>query len=315
MNVCQKIIPVCLAIMPALVGTPAKAEIQFWADYKGHASLIHQAKGDHPVVVLENGKKVVPTLSSMRLVPVSLKDGQVAPGWIFATKDRAMTSSVTFTDVPNSSFNHELHLSFLLETTTPLRNVFAVVYINSESGDRGCLVREVGDMKAFSRGSVSFDLRADHDLGETRYFFYVFSDGKELRQPLEVSNGFLASVINEVMRRGRAATTPLPAPHLTFPPRGIAENAGKIPVEIKINGIGQVLSAKTDDQVPKAITDAVVEAVKNWWFIPEKDSRGDCTFRVEVDLSKIRNWSNEAVVLMSKPSARPAEPALHQSNP
>lgn len=99
--------------------------MQLWADYKGKACLVHQAKGARLVVRLDNGKKVVPTLSTMRLVSTSIKEGQIALDWIFVTKDRASTASMQFYDVPNASFNHELHLSFLLETTTPLQNVTA----------------------------------------------------------------------------------------------------------------------------------------------------------------------------------------------
>ncbi len=185
-----QVFALCAASLLAHTAYPIAGEVCFRANYKGESCLIRRARNDNPVVVLKDGKTATPDLSTMGLFPVDSNEAQAAPDWIYVDKDKAETSSLTVVGEGMAPINNEMRMRFLLEAPKALKNVFVVVFIDSEKGGRGCLVREVGDMRAFASEKVTFAMRLTREIGQARYFVYVFADGKELRQQLRYPEAF-----------------------------------------------------------------------------------------------------------------------------
>lgn len=293
-----RLLALCVASLLAYTAYPIMGEVRFQARHNGTTYTIQRARNDKPVVVLPNGKTATPDLNTMGLFPVAGPETQVAPDWIYVDTDKAESSSLTIIGEGTTPINNELRLRFLLEAPTALKNVFAVVYIDSEHGGRGCLVREVGDMVAFKREKVAFEMRLNRNLGRTRYDVYVFADGKELRQQLRIPNAFEARIAAETWLRKRANETPLPQPYLTFAPRGIKKSTGRVLADVSTDRAGRVCAVIVKEGASPDEIGKIVEAVSQWWFVPTRDSALGDEFRVSLDLSALARWSGEAVQVL-----------------
>jgi len=283
------------------VATSLYAESRFQANYHGATYVVRKAKSNRPVVILENNKEAIPELASMLLVKLAPSAGQAAPGWVFLDRETAVSNSLTLTNNQSTSLNNELHLKFHLESPLPLKNVFVVVYIETESGSKGCLVQDAGNMKAFSNRTIAFDMNLAQKPGNWTYRVHVFSDGLELRHQLLDPNEFsyqIASAALATPSTGIRAKNP--TPYLTFPPRGTGRAKDKVTVNLAINQYGSVASAKIGEEVPKKLAEAVLEAVRNWWFIPGANVKANESFSVVIDLTKLQEWSNQSFELTPK---------------
>jgi len=280
------------------LATSLHGESRFQANYHGATYVVRKAKGNHPLVVLENNKEVVPELNSMTLVNLPPETGQAAPKWIFVDRDTVKSSSMVLAENQSTPLNNEFHLKFYLESTLPLKNVFAVIYIETESGAKGCLVQDAGNMKAFSTRTIAFDMNLARNPGKWTYFVHLFSDGFELRHQLLDQNEFNRQ-ISVAIRTDPVAKnkTESPVPYITFPPRGTGRSKDKVTVDLSISRNGSVGSAKVRGDIPPKLADSILEAVRFWWFIPGTKAEVNQSFSVVIDLSKLDEWSNESVHL------------------
>lgn len=269
-------------------------EVRFQAKYKGTVYPIRLARGDEPAVILPTGKVVKPVLDSMELVPVGPANAQTRPDWLYIDTLKAEHSSATDINA-GGSFNHELDLRFVVEATKPLPNVFLVAFVTTQRGPRGLLVQEVGDLAAFSRREVDFQLRLAGDFGAMNYRIYAFSDGRELRQPLRTPDGFTPAVAQAVKGLQAASSSALPVPYLCFPPRGLNATTGSVNVDVSINSAGAVTTLVVDPALPDLERRKIADAVRYWWFVPGRGPKGDNRFRIEIDLSDLKNWNDQCV--------------------
>lgn len=292
-----------MRLIPALLfttglmfsATRVHADAEFTAAYNEVSYLIESARDEKPLVNC-GGKLVVPRMETMRLVQKDvdyLAEG--FPQWAYVRKVKAEVSSIRFVD-SNSTLNSELYLEFLITAPTALKNVYVAIYLDGGPGQRGIVVRDVGNLKQWETGSVKAMFQVDNNNPGFNYNVFVFSNGREMYTDFKNSSTFLTNFYRAVWSARKDGSNEKMRLLYSFLPQESRRAKKDVTARVCIRQNGSVETVKVISE-DKKLVKSVENAVMNWWFAPPANTTEKTNWDVVLHLTQWKTWSDQSIEL------------------
>jgi TonB family protein len=175
-------------------------------------------------------------------------------------------------DGGSGSTNNRLKVSLTFESPVGLENAFVVLDMNTDAG-KALFLWGIGTLRPGDPSRISVALPSSVDLGASRYFVHVFSNGAEvLNSTMDL--GYINAWYESMMRKRIEGVTNqalgvMVHPSPIYPPalkkRGIK---GKAVISVNVTSTGFVLDAALKSATDPAFGQAALVAVRQWWFLP-----------------------------------------------
>lgn len=251
----------------------APAQHYLAVDDGGKALVVVAADGTRPMV-LKGGK-----LTTVRSARFALGEGGQYLTCHVAVRHVMVETSSLLLDGSASEINKDFHFKGELETGFPLANVFLVIVLNPDFGDKSLFLYEVGKLEPREPRwiDVAFPMVAGNNPG--KYELYLFSGGRELLQTL-MPLGLVESVLDRLVRERlkdvrEASVQPFIGPAPEYPKalfkKGIE---GSATVVFTIGPNGGVLDPAVSEASQPEFGEAAMAVIRQWRFLPKvKDGR------------------------------------------
>jgi protein TonB len=264
---------------------------------------IVEVRGETPYVEL-NGKEVAVPASRIKFYPSNgpfpYSEGD-PPAWVFSSNAETRRKRLDNVELcETQGVNRVLEFSVYLESPTLLKKVWILIRFADDTGDRTTILHEVGTLQPFKRTLVTVEKRPFPDFyADPHVDWNVFANGREVFHSMmgsEILVPAMSSIVSHVREGAKNLET---EPYLTFPPRDSSTATNPVKLELDIDRRGSVTNASVADSSDPQIEKSLLDAVKQWWFLPKcVDGRSvDCQASVLVDLPKWKTWSNGCVTL------------------
>ena len=228
-----------LAVAGAAGTVSVPAQSLLYAEHNGQFSLVTQVNRDTPMVVVGD-KLEAGSNTRFALRPVE----RFAPYYVMV-RDLELTSrSMEFVGAPKD-LNNEFDFRAEFESGYRLPNVFVVVEISGEGGDKSLLVREVGDLAPREPVRIAYRAQLDQKIGPFRYHLHVYSNGPEVfssKLPKGVRERALNKMVAEkLMGMTNSDPQPLVGPQPLYP-KTLAEKrvSGSATVSFVVTPAGMI---------------------------------------------------------------------------
>jgi TonB family protein len=242
------------------------------ADDNGTLRAVLAAKGSSALVE-KNGK-----LEEIQARRFALRDvPEYLPVFISI---RDVDVRVTYEQMGGAgSFNNNFHLSAKVESAYALRDVFIVLFIESQSGRKAMFLNEIGTLEPNRSTPLVLFVPMDEPLGSGNYSLHLFSGGAEVLQstiPYLAREDALNKMVDRRVKNVDASapkyfTGPAPEYPAALEKAGVK---GQAVVSIRIAANGEVHDPVVKSATDPAFGQAALTAITSWRFLPRvKDGR------------------------------------------
>lgn len=275
--------------------TRVNADAEFTASYNGVPYLVESANGDQPLVNC-GGKLVVPKMETMCLVQKDvnyLTEG--FPKWAYVKKVLAELSGINLID-GGATLNSELRLEFSITAPTALENVYAAIYLDGGTGQRGIVVRDVGDLKQWGTGTIKAAFRVANNSQKFSYNIFVFSNGREVYTDYRNTSTFLVNFSRAariIRKDGNNGKMRLLYSYLPQESRRAKKDIS-VRVCVRLNGSVDKVTVDSDD---KKLVKSVEDAVIKWWFVPPAGAKERTDLDLVLHLTQWKTWGDQSIEL------------------
>jgi TonB family protein len=245
----------------------ASAQHYLAVDDGGKMLVVVAAHGTRPMVL--KGDKLTPVRSSRFALG---KGGQYLPCHVAVRHVTVQTSSLLVNGA--SEINREFHFRCELETGFSLANVFLVILLNPDFGDKGLFLYEVGQLEP--REPRWFDV-AIPMVGRSspgKYELYLFSGGRELFHTL-MPFGLVESVLDRMVRERLKDVQDAPPQPFIGPapeyPRALFKKGiqGSATLVFTIGLNGAIFDPAVSEASQPAFGEAAMAVIRQWRFLPK----------------------------------------------
>lgn len=271
-------------LFPGALATPLAAQHVLVAEYKKKAHIVRRVVRNRPMVEID-GKLVAAAKDRFALHPVE----EYLPVFIAVRNVSVKTSSVEFTD-GSGTINNEFHFSANFVSGVPLENVFVVLELNFERGDKNIFLYEVGNLERDRPRGLELMAPSSIPLGSGHYQLHLFSNGLEVLhslQPFDYREAMLDRMIaKRVQGRADGPPTPFIGPSPEYPPGLQKTNTkGNTVIRLRVRANGAVLDPEVLEATDPAFGEAAVESLRQWRFLPRiKSGRAiEATVQMPID--------------------------------
>ncbi|HUJ44099.1 MAG TPA: energy transducer TonB [Opitutaceae bacterium] len=246
-----------------------------------------RAPAQHFLAVEEDGKPIV-VVAAHGTEPMVLVGGkpQIARGNRFMLGDGGeylpCEVAVRNIDVKTSSallngldeINREFHFRCDLETGFPLANVFLVILLRFDTGEKALFLDEVGQLAPRKPHSISVTVPMWVNSNPGRYELYLFSGGRELFHT-QMAPGSMDIALNRMVRERikdveNAPVRPFVGPAPEYPKALYKKGVdGSATVAFTIGPNGAVFNPSVSEASRPEFGEAAMAVIRQWRFLPE----------------------------------------------
>lgn len=245
----------------------ASAQHYLAVDDSGKMLVVVAAHGTQPVVLKGD------TLTAVHSSHFGLGEGgQYLPCHVAVRHVTVETSSALLNGA--SEINREFHFKCELETGFLLGNVFLVIVLNPDFGDKSLFLYEVGQLEPRGPRWIDVALPILMNSSPGKYELYLFSGGRELFHTL-MPIGLVESVLDRMVRERLkdvrdASAQPFLGPAPEYPKalfkKGIE---GSATVVFTIAPNGGVLDPVVSEASQPEFGEAAMAVIRQWRFLPK----------------------------------------------
>lgn len=169
--------------------------------------------------------------------------------------------------------------------------------MQSEKVGGGIIVQEIGSLRPHSPVTVTIHRRLSAELGETKYFWHVFTRDREIFNSLMNRSQVDADLNDETSVACAKIKNAETRPYPTFPPENSPDTSAHITLALKMSASGSIEHVSIVDHIEAKFKKRLLGAVDHWWFLPKvvDGQRVAANLTVIVDLFPGNTWSNELV--------------------
>ncbi len=252
--------------MLGFLASPSWAQKILMVVDDGKPAMVVSADGPEAMVE-KNGKLVFAKGQGFGLLDAS----EYIPYVVKVTESNVETVSIKL-DGGSGSTNNRLKVSLTLESPVELENAFVVLDLSTEAG-KALFLWGVRTLLAGEPSRISIVLPSSVDLGASRYYTHVFSNGAELlnsTMSLDYINGWYEGMMRkriEGVTHQALGVMVHPAP---IYPADLKKKKvkGQAVISVNITKTGFVLDAALKSATDPAFGQAALVAVRQWWFLP-----------------------------------------------
>lgn len=237
------------------------------AEDDGKFYVVCAAKGSRPCVEKDGKVESIDAGSFvLREVPEYL------PAFISVRDIKVRTSSMS-AGLSSDSINNNFFFDATFESKYRLKDVFLVLYLETEKAGKAVFLNEIGDLEPDAAVPVSVGVPMNGALGSGHYTIYLFAGHSEVLQseiPFAAQEAALARMVAKRIENVHDA-----APKLfigTFPeyPAALkkANIKGQVVISVRIGANGAVYDPVVKSATDPAFGEAALTAVRLWRFLP-----------------------------------------------
>lgn len=245
---------------------PLAAQNILFTDRDGKFLAVREARGNRPLVEV-NGKMVLADGKRFALQ----KTEDYLPVFISV---RELDVKTHYVNMEGAAINHDFIFRARLETPYQLDDVFIVLELDTETAGKVLYLQEVGKMEARHSRLITATVRMPAALGDGRYYFHLFSGGREVLHseipPLQ------REVVVDRMTARRIAGVKDAAPALfvgptpEYPSTLLKSRAvGQAIISARIGANGRVMNPAIKSATDPAFGQSALAAVRLWRFLPQ----------------------------------------------
>jgi len=277
----MKLLP-CVWCALIVVGLAPVASGQHYLAVKegNRMGVVVAAKGTRPLVA--EGGKVEEFRGGKYAL---LEGGEYLPVHVAVSLPTLDISGVMNNGV--SEVNREFHYYCEFETTFALGNVFVVLLVENQMGEKGLFLYEVGQLepRRVARFEVTVPMKLESAQGHCE--LYLFSGGRELFHSL-MPAGVMESALTKMVR-GRikgvqnAPAKPLVGPAPEYPKALLKRRVeGSATIAFLIDAEGKISDASVAKASQPEFGEAALAAIRFWRFLPKVENAQPVSTRVQM---------------------------------
>ena len=170
--------------------------------------------------------------------------------------------------------NREFHFRCDLETGFPLANVFLVILLRFDTGEKALFLDEVGQLAPRKPHSISVTVPMWVNSNPGRYELYLFSGGRELFHT-QMAPGSMDIALNRMVRERikdveNAPVRPFVGPAPEYPKALYKKGVdGSATVAFTIGPNGAVFNPSVSEASRPEFGEAAMAVIRQWRFLPE----------------------------------------------
>jgi TonB family protein len=254
-------------LLISLMAGRLAAQCVLMAENNGKMSWVKAARDSDPCV--EKDGKVQPILTQGFV----LKDvPEYLPMFVSVRDVDVHSSSVVMSD--GAKLNNMFNFTATLETAYGLTDVFIVLDITTESGEKSIFLNEIGTLEPNHAREVSAFARTSSPMGRGSYQMHIFAGGIEVLQSLIPFGKREAALDRMVAARVKDVQSQAPKLYLAaspeYPPSLKSANLrGQVTVAFRIGPNGAVYNPVVRSATDPAFGEAALAAVRIWRFLPQ----------------------------------------------
>jgi TonB family protein len=237
------------------------------ADKNGTLTWVQAVRGSDPCVLVDGMVKPIVTRGFI------LKDVPEYLPMFVSVKNINVRSFFLTTLSGTGDMNNQFLFDATFESSFKLKDVFLVLDLRTEAGDKSLFLSEVGDMEPHHERNVSAKVPVASKMGNGKYILHIFSEGIEVLQstiPFDAQ----ASVLDRMVAK-RIKDVHSQAPKLfvaaspEYPDSLKSSNVkGLAKVAFQIGANGAVNHPVVRSATDPAFGEAALAAVRIWRFLP-----------------------------------------------
>jgi TonB family protein len=254
-------------LLVPLMAAPLSAQKVLMADNIGAFTWVQAARGSDPCISIGG---VIKPIESRDFI---LKD---VPEYLpmFVSVKHINVRGEFFTTLSGTgSFNNQFLFDATFESLYRLKNVFLVIDIKTETGEKALFLSEVGELEPNREKSVSAKVPLASNMGKGIYHLHIFSDGIEVLQstiPFDVQSAALDRMVARRIKDVHAEAPRLFVAATPDYPESLKSSnvKGQATVGFRIGPNGAVYNPVVKSATDPAFGDAALAAVRVWRFLP-----------------------------------------------
>ena len=260
-------ISAALFLLP-LLAAPLAAQHVLLAEDAGKLYVVCAARGPRPYVE-KDGK--VESIDTHRFVLREVPE--YLPAFISVRDISVRTTSMTI-GLSGQQINNNFFFDATFESMYRLKDVFLVLYLDTEREGKAIFLSEIGNMEPDKAVPISIGVPVNGPLGSGNYSIYVFAGHSEVLQsmiPFGVQEAALDRMVAKRVENVRDAAPRLfIGPFPKYPPSLKKANIrGQALISLRIGANGGVYNPKVASATDPAFGEVALTAVRLWRFLPK----------------------------------------------
>jgi TonB family protein len=251
-----------LALAPRLT-----AQHVLLAEDNGKMEIVRAAKDLDPRVEEDGKLRTIPR-GKFALVEVP----EYLPAFV-SIRDLTVRAAYNSNLHEGGEMNVRFYFNANFRTSYRLDDVFLVLDLVTERGDKSIFLREIGHLEPNETKPVSAIVPLESPLGAGHYHLYLFCGGQEVFQskiPFQAQEAALDRMVAKRIE-GVNASPPRPffGPAPDYPDSLKSTNArGRVVIGLRIRANGAVRDPVVQSASDPAFGEAALAAVRMWRFLP-----------------------------------------------
>lgn len=255
-----------LLLIPLFAARLAAQKV-LMADNAGKLTWVQAVRGSDPCVNVDGTVKPIVTQGFV------LKDvPEFLPMFVSVKFIKASANYVTSLNGVGD-LNNDFRFTAIIQSSYTLKNVFIVLDLTTEKGDRSIFLSEVGDLDANTSKDISAGGPTASKMGKGKYYLHIFSEGIEVLQstiPFDVREAVLDRMVAKRIKDVHSQAPKLFVVASPDYPDSLkdANLKGLVKVAFRIGPNGAVYNPVVKSATDPAFGDAALAAVRLWRFLP-----------------------------------------------
>jgi len=252
-----------LLLIP-FVAVHLAAQNVLMANHDGKAAWVRTARGLKPWAEVD-GKLQEITTSGYVLKAVP----EFFPVFVSVNNIEVKSSALQMSNGGTMNNTFEFYATFV--SSYRLKDVFLVLYLETETGNKSIFMSEVGELAPNEERSVSAGVPLDSEMGSGKYQLHIFSEGFEVLQsliPFDKREQALDRMVAARVKGVHAAAPKFFIGPKPVYPRALKKEKGQAMVAVHIGANGAVTDPVVTSATDPAFGDSAVTAVRMWRFLP-----------------------------------------------
>jgi TonB family protein len=231
------------------------------------ASIVVAANNCNPMVLRGDKLEMVPATKF-----ALIEGGEYLPIHVAVRKPQVKTSSVMVLNT-GDQINREFYFTCELETAFSLGNVFLVITLQNQMGEKGLFLYEIGRLEPRDPFHVRVGIPMTMENEPGRYQLYLFSGGRELFHSM-MPYGLMESALDRMVRQHikdveNASAKPFVGPSPEYPPALFKQGIdGSATLSFAIDARGAVSDPAVAEVSQPAFGEAAMAVIRQWRFLP-----------------------------------------------
>lgn len=230
-------------------------------------AVVVNARGRRPMV-MKDGKATVVTPTAYGLA----EGGAYLPVHVSVRDLQVRTSSIGMVD--GGEINREFSMSGKLETAYNLDDVFLVISLENERGEKGLFLMEVGSLESRRPKPIAITVPMNMQNVDGHYQFYLFSAGCEVFQtlmPFGLMEAALTTMVQgKIKDVENAPAKPFVGPAPEYPGTLYKQGVeGRAVLSFSIDAYGSIMDPQVVEASRPEFGAAVMAVIREWRFLPK----------------------------------------------